>query len=195
MKTRIILIIALVIALTLPAALQAQETDPEAVVTALYEAFNAGDVNAIAALYADDAVVRFPDDDETLTGAEEIHPWIEWLVGVNFAIEAVNVQVEGDTVTLAIRTWADPTRELGIAPLEGTDVYIVKDGKITSQVSTFTAESNAKIQAALAALPPPETMPETGGVALPAYVLALALGSLTLLSGLGLALRRRHSPQ
>jgi hypothetical protein len=187
MKTRIIIIMAIVAILVSPAALDAQETDPAAVVTALYEAFNAGDVDAIAVLYADDAAVRFPDDDETLTGAEEIHPWIEWLVAVNFVIEAESVQVEGDTVTVAIRTWADPSRELGMAPLEGTDVYIVKDGKIASQTSTYTEESNAKIQAALA------TLPETGGFAFPPHVLALALGSLALLVGLGLVVRHRRS--
>ena len=192
MKTRMILIMALVIALSLPAALQAQETDPAAVVATLYEAFNAGDVDAIAALYADNAVVRFPDDDETLTGAEEIHPWIGWLVSVNFAIETESVQIEGNTVTLAIKTWADPSRELGVAPLEAIDVFIVKDGKITSQVSTFTAESNAKIQAALTAMPPPEALPESGGQTLPIYALMLAVGGLALLGGLNLALRQRR---
>jgi len=179
---------ALAMMLVLPFPLYAQETAPEAVVTALYKAFNAGDIDAIAVLYADAAVVRFPDDDETLTGMEEIHPWIEWLVAANFVIEAESIQVEGDTVTVAIRTWADPTRELGIAPLEGTDVYIVKDGKIASQTSAYTEESNAKLQAALA------TLPEAGGVAFPSYLLVTALGGLAILGGLGLALRRRHSP-
>ncbi len=175
--------------LVLPFPLHAQETDPESVVNTLFEAFNAGDVDAIAAFYADDAIVRFPDDDETLTGAEEIRPWIEELVAMNFAIEATSLQVEGDIATVAIRTWADPTRALGIAPLEATDVYIVKDGKIASQTSTFTEESLAKLMAALAALP------ETGGVAFPGYLLVTALGGLAILGGLGLALLRRHSPR
>ena len=108
---------------------------------------------------------------------------------MNFAIEATSLQVEGDTVTVAIRTWADPSRALGIAPLEATDVYIVKDGKIAGQTSTFTEESLAKLMAALAALP------ETGGVPFPSYLLVTALGGLAILSGLCLALRRRHSSQ
>ena len=177
---------ALAMMLVLPFPLHAQETDPEAVVNALFEAFNAGDVDAIAAFYADDAVVRFPDENETLTGAEEIRPWIEELAAMDFAIEATSIQVENDTVTVAIKTWADPTRELGIAPLEGTDVYIVKDGKIASQTSAYTEESNAKIQAALA------TLPESGGVAFRGYLLVTVLGGLAILSGLGLVLRRRH---
>ena len=180
-------IATLALMLVLPSSLYAQETDPESVVNALFEAFNAGDVDTIAAFYADDAVVRFPDENETLTGAEEIRPWIEELVAMNFAIEATSLQVEGNTATVAIRTWADPTRALGIAPLEATDVYIVKDGKIAGQTSTFTEESLAKLMAALAALP------ETGGVAFPGYLLVTALGGLAILGGLGLTLRRRHS--
>ncbi|MBN1813283.1 MAG: nuclear transport factor 2 family protein [Anaerolineae bacterium] len=180
---------ALTIMFALPSPLRAQGTDPESVVAAFYEALNAGDVDAVAVFYADDAIVRFPDDDETLTGAEEILPWIEWLVEVNFVIEAESIQVEGDTVTVAIRTWADPSRELGIAPLEGRDVYIVKDGKIASQTSAYTEESNAKIQAALA------TLPETGGVTFPSSLLVTALGGLAILGGLGLALLRRRSLQ
>jgi hypothetical protein len=183
----LVVMAALAMMLVLPFPLYAQETDPESVVNALFEAFNAGDVEAIAAFYADDAVVRFPDENETLTGAEEIRPWIEELGAMNFAIEATSIQVEGDTVTVAIRTWADPSRALGIAPLEATDVYIVKDGKIVSQTSTYTEESLAKLMAALAALP------ETGGVAFPTYLLFTALGGLAILSGLGLTLRRRHS--
>jgi len=185
----LVVMAALALMLVLPFPLHAQETDPESVVNTLFEAFNAGDVDAIAAFYADDAIVRFPDDDETLTGAEEIRPWIEELVAMNFAIEATSLQVEGDIATVAIRTWADPTRALGIAPLEATDVYIVKDGKIASQTSTFTEESLAKLMAALAALP------ETGGVAFPGYLLVTALGGLAILGGLGLALLRRHSPR
>jgi hypothetical protein len=180
---------ALAMMLLLPFPLCAQETDPESVVDALFEAFNAGDVDAIAAFYADDAVIRFPDENETLTSAEEIRALIEELAAMNFAIEATSIQVEGDTVTVAIRTWADPTRALGIAPLEATDVYIVKDGKIASQTSTYTEESLAKLMTALAALP------ETGGAAFPSYLLVTALGGLAILSGLGLALRRRHSPR
>jgi hypothetical protein len=177
----------LLVVLALPLATYAQETDPESVVTAFYEALNTDDVDASTVFYADDAVVRFPDDDETLTGLEQIHPWIEWLLGVNFVIEAESIQVEGDTVTVAIRTWADPSRELGIAPLEGTDVYVIKDGKIASQTSAYTEESKAKIQAALA------TLPESGGVAFPSYLLVAAFGGLVILIGLRLTLLRRRS--
>lgn len=57
MKTRIIAMTALVVMLALPAALYAQETDPVVVVMAEIEAFNAGDIDAALALYADDVVI------------------------------------------------------------------------------------------------------------------------------------------
>jgi len=173
MKTHLIAITTLVLVLALPVALYAQKTDPAAVVTALYEAFNAGDVDAVKALYADDAVVHFPDWDETYTGAEEIHPWVEELVAASFAVEVESLQVEEDD----------------IAPLVSTDVCTVKDGRIASQTSTLTEESQAKLMAAMAALP------ETGGAAFPTYALIMALGGLAILGGLGLQLLRRRSHQ
>ena len=178
-----------VVGCTSPPTHSTPEAKPEAVVTALYEAFNAGDVHAVKALYADDAVVHFPDWDETYTGAEEIHPWVEALVADNFAVEVESLQVEEDTITATISAWADPSRELDIAPLVSTDVCTVKDGRIASQTSTLTEESQAKLMAAMAALP------ETGGAAFPTYALIMALGGLAILGGLGLQLLRRRSHQ
>lgn len=97
--------------------------------------------------------------------------------------------MEGDTVTARTKTWSDPTREMGVAPLVATEVYIVQDGKITSLTYTPTEESVAKLQAAMAALP------VTGGAASPSYALVMAFGGLAILSGLGLALLRRRSLQ
>jgi len=187
MKTRLIAIITLVLMFALPVALHAQEADPAAVVNAAMDAWNAGDVDALKALFADDAVAYFPDWGDTETGAEEIGAWIEDLVAANFVIEPESIEVEGDTVTVVAKVWADPTRALGIAPLVTTDVYTVQGGQITSQTSTLTEESSAKLMAAMAALP------ETGGTAFPTYALVMALGGLAILGGLGLERLRRRS--
>jgi hypothetical protein len=189
MKTHLIAITTLVLMLALPVALYAQETGAAAVVNAAIDAWNAGDADALKALFADDAVAYFPDWGDTETGAEEIGAWIEDLVAANFIIEPESIEVEGDTVTVVAKVWADPTRALGIAPLVTTDVYTVQGGKITSQTSTLTEESSAKLMAAMAALP------ETGGVAFPTYALIMAFGSLAILGGLGLQLLRRRSDQ
>jgi hypothetical protein len=189
MKTRILAVTVLVLALALPVALYAQGADPAAVVNAANDAWNAGDVDALKALYTDEAVVYFPDWGDKETGAEEIGAWIEDLVAANFVIEPESIEVEGETVTVVAKVWADPSRALGIAPLVTIDVYTIQGGKITNQTSTLTEESSAKLMAAMA----PQEMPETGGVALPAYALAMALGGVAIVAGLGLGLVLRRS--
>jgi hypothetical protein len=76
-----------------------------------------------------------------------------------------------------------------VTPLEATEVYVIKNGKIASETWTLSLESLDKLQAALAALP------ETGGVAFPTYALVMAMGGLAILSGFGLKLLRRRSHQ
>lgn len=125
---------------------------PDMIINDAIDAWNAGDVATLKTLFAGDAVVCFPDwGDECTTGTEEIGAWIEELVAANFIIEPESLETMGDTVTVMAKVWADPTRELGIAPLVTTDVYAVQDGKITSQTSTLTEESSTKLMSAMAA--------------------------------------------
>jgi hypothetical protein len=179
----------LIVLLTLPLVLNAQETDPATVVTDHIDTFKTGDLNAALAYYADDAVYRLEFMDETYTGADEILAWWEGLQEQNFDIEVEVLNVDGNKVTTHTKTWMDFTRELGIAPLEATEVYVVEDGKIISGTWTPTEETVAKLQAAMA----PEALPESGGTAFPIYVVGLALGGLAILGGIGLVLRRRRS--
>ena len=188
MKMHIVATTALVVMLALSVALYAQETDPSSVVMAIVEPLNAGGIDTMMAFFADDAVVKLvpalpPGSPDTFTGAEEIRAWFEGLVAMNFEIHIEVLQVEGDTVTTKTSTWADPTREMGVAPLVATEVYTVQDGKIKGFTWTISDESLAKLQAAMAALP------ETGGTnptgTLPLW---LGVGGLLLLA-LGVGLR------
>jgi hypothetical protein len=193
MKSRMLILLVFVLTFLLPSALLAQATDPEAVINAANAGWNAGDTAALKALYADGAVLCFPDwgdDCATIPGqsAEEIGAWIEELVATNFVIEPESTEVDGDTVTVVAKVWADPTRAMGIAPLVTMDVYTVQDGLITSQTSTLDEESAAKLATAMAAMEP-ETMPETGGEALPAFAGLMVLGGLVVLAGLSLVVR------
>ena len=81
MKTRVTVLVALIVLLVLPAAIYAQETDPEAVVKAFFEAFNAGDVDSAVAYYADDAVWHLQPFYEPYVGKEAIRAACEaiWL--------------------------------------------------------------------------------------------------------------------
>jgi ketosteroid isomerase-like protein len=191
MKTRLIAIAALVVVLALPGALYAQETDPASVVMAEVEAMNAGDIDAILDLYTDDVVAKLvppvpPDSPDTYAGKAALRAWFEELMTVNFTMEVEILEVEGDTVTTKCLTWMDPTRQLGVAPLEATLVYTVQDGKIRGWTWTATEESLERLQAALT------TLAKTGGTAFPGYALAVALGGLATSGGLGLRLLRRR---
>lgn len=184
MKTCLVAIMMLAVILALPLALYAQEPDPAAVVTAAYEAWNAGDVDAYVAFVADDAVVDIPGFG-TYTGLEEIRAWMEGLLPLNPQMEFEILQVEGDTVTLRSSYTDDDFRALGVV-LEADEVIVVEDGKIVSETWIVTEESMAELQAAMTGLP------ETGGEPLSSSALLMAVGGLAISGGLGLHVCRQY---
>ena len=192
MKTHIILMMALVLMLALPVALYAQETDPVPIVDAWTDALNAGDLDGALSYLSDDAVLTFipppiPGDDGVFSGKEEIKGWYQGLVAANGVSTMSDCQVEAETVT-CLNGYADADLEgMGVGSLEFEWVATIRDGKIQGYTVTMTPESLAKMEVAMAALP------ETGGVAFPFYALAIALGGLTLVGGLSLAMLRRRS--
>jgi ketosteroid isomerase-like protein len=187
MKTHLIAIATLILVPALPLALYAQEADPAAGVTAAYEAWNAGDVDAYLALVADDAVVDIPGFG-THTGHEEIRAWMEGLIPLNPHMGFEILRVEGDTVTVRSTYTDDDFRALGVV-LEADEVIVVQDGKVKSDTWIVTDESMAQLRAAMAALP------ETGGAPVSEYTLLLGPGCLAILGGLGLERLRRRSHQ
>lgn len=93
-------------------------------------AFGSGDVDAILADYAEDAVIMVPGS--ILRGHKDIRPLFEGLVaefgqpGVTF--ELLNQGIDGD---VAMIVWK---AETGKAVYElGTDTYVIRDGKIVQQ--------------------------------------------------------------
>lgn len=188
MKTRMIVLTMLVVLLVLPAAIYAQETDPEAVVTAFFEAFNAGDLEGLVAYYADDAVMHLVPFHEPYVGKEAIRAAFAEMIAGHATVEYEILQVEGDTVTLINRFTGDNLRALGLT-LEANQEIIVRDGKIVSNIWIATDESIAAYQAAMAALP------VTGGEALPLHALVTALGGLAVAGSLVLRFLHRRSRQ
>ena len=186
-KKLLITLMAFAVTLALPLALYAQETDTVAVVTAMYEALNAGDIDAFMALYAEDAIIDIVPFG-THSGHEEIRAWAEGLIELNAEMELEILQVDGDRVT--VKSWYadDDWRALGIV-LEAVEELTVQDGKISVDTWITTDETLAEVQAAMA------TLPDTGGVATPTYAPVMALGRLGILVGIGLALLRRRSLQ
>jgi ketosteroid isomerase-like protein len=185
---RLIAVTVVVATLALPVALHAQETDPVSVVTALYEAVHAGDVEAALALYADGAVIYMPvappNMPDTYTGKEEIRGWIENEVNTNTEYAILETEAEGSTVLATTSVADDILRSFGLTSLVQTDEFTIQDGKVVARTMAFTEESLAALGAAAAALP------ETGGPSQTGMLqLWLGAGGL-LIATLGLGLRR-----
>jgi len=192
MKVRMVIatVLALVALLALPLMANAQETDPVSVIEVIAEYLAAWDLDGVMSMYADDIVVTVtpgangPPD--VYTGKDEVRGWFESFNDQNFKAEFEVISAEGENVTLAVKTWTDATRQLGIAPLTATEVYIIRDGKVQSFAWTMSEESQAAYMAAMAALP------ETGGGAFPVQQVMLGLGGLAVAGGLGLERSRRR---
>lgn len=186
MKQRKVLVgLAITIALlVVPFALYAQETDPASLCydAERMAAFGTGDFDIVLAVWADDAVqtIVVGDSVETYTGKNEIRAYWEALLAGGFRMEATVQGVEGNTVTAESKTWSNDTQALGVAPVVGTEVCVVQDGKIQSMTWTMSEVSLAALGAALAALP------QTGKVPVPDLAWILALGGCALAGGLGL---------
>lgn len=185
------LMVIVVIVLALPVGLYAQESDLAASVRDSIKATNAGDIDAAMNYFADEAVVKLaiPGAPETYTGAAQIRSWLEGLARLRWEGQVEILNVEGNMVTSRIKTWMDPTRAAGIAPLEGMEQYTFRDGKIVDYTWTPTEETVAKLQALMA----PESMPQTGGVVWSPSLILIALGVLVSLGGLALARRPGRS--
>jgi ketosteroid isomerase-like protein len=195
MKIRWIVLASLTLMLMLPTVLFAQAMTPEEVVTAMIEATKTKDIEAGIALFADDAVYTVgpltPVDmpGPTIVGTDAIRAYWEAIVAKHFDTTREITGVEGNTVTTQYTYVDDNLRSLGLESTEGTEEWVVQDGKITEYTSTTSDESVAEVMAAL----PPETVPETGEGAFPTYAVIMAIGGLTITVGLGLTLQHRRS--
>ncbi len=126
---------------------------PWETVSASLQAFNTGELEASLAYYAKDVVVKLngvpPGEPDTHNGIEEARVWLQGLLEEHFEIREELIEADGDTVKVKALSWSDLTRQLDVAPLEATEVYIVKNGEIASLAWTISPDSAAKLQAAL----------------------------------------------
>jgi hypothetical protein len=182
MKTRLNLISILLIAALAMAACAAPATQPPAtqapptrapasptpnpnpeIVLNMVERLNAGDVEGSLAYFADDAkayLIGFPPTGiEIYVGKNQIRSLWEDSANNHFQWEVNIAGTSGNEVNVDTKTWHDFTRQLGVAPLEYSDVYEVKDGKITTYGSWLTEASLARFMPAFAELMPPEPTP------------------------------------
>jgi ketosteroid isomerase-like protein len=130
------------------------------IVLNMVENLNNGDVEGSLAYFADDAVVYImgfpPTGMEVYHGREQIRSLWQDSVDNHFKWEAEVTSALGDMVNIRAKTWHDFTRQLDVAPLEYTDVYELKDGKIVTYGSWLTKESLDRFKPAFFAAVPPE---------------------------------------
>jgi ketosteroid isomerase-like protein len=124
------------------------------VVEARAGATNAGDVDAAAAFFAEDAVYHLvpppPGAQGTYSGQDEIRGRLAELASINGEMELDIRQVDADKVISLTKFSADALHSLGLPFVEGFEEYTIQDGKITAYTWTMTEGSLAWEQAAVA---------------------------------------------
>ncbi len=128
-------------------ALQAQ--DPLTVLQAFVDAVNAGDPDAAAALFTEDA---FVDDNGNLyEGQTEI---LDWLASFSpsLMLEILDTPepiVTEDSVTALVRVTADELEELGLTYVDFIFDVTVEGGLITSLTTSLSPEEERRIERAI----------------------------------------------
>ena len=130
MKTKILAMAALVVALALFLFGSTARADLEAMrtVESMYSALNEGSLDGAAALFADDAAVRSAATGQTAAGQAEIGEMLgAWRNGGNRQYDIVGARMSGDTVELVVDI-ADHGHVWG----QETVRAVVQDGRIRS---------------------------------------------------------------
>jgi ketosteroid isomerase-like protein len=128
--------------------------DPAAVIAAYLAAVNAGDLEAILDLYADDAVHIFlptPDGSAGVClGKAQFTMWYEQSLANRDRVELEDgtLAVDGNQATFLTKITSAPWQKLGLEALEAKADLVVIDGRIMTHLVTLTPESVRKLQAA-----------------------------------------------
>ena len=150
----ITIVMALAMLLVFPTGIAAAGSDPASVAPALIRAYNAHDLDAVTALFIDDAVFTVLPQGIVLTGKAQIRAALQGAFAQNSSLRMVAYpQISGGKVTWSVQASNDAWRQLGIDRLLNTNEAIVRGGKITSFTVGLTPEAVARLQAALAAQP------------------------------------------
>ena len=132
---------------------------PEEVNDAYLVAFNAGDVEMLRGLYADDVVFTLGNlpygpggqpTTDSYTGKGAVIAEHFQSVEANARITLANTNVEGNTLRGEFSYGDDRSDLDGIQPLTGAWETVVEDGKITSLTMTFDDETHQKWKTAVA---------------------------------------------
>lgn len=144
------------------------ENPNTAIVLDMVAKLNTGDVEGSLACFAEDARTYFvgmpPTGMEFYDSREALRPTWEFCVNDHFRWE-VNVEsAEGNVIVAHSKTWLDFTTQLGVAPNDFLEVFVVEDGKIILYSSTMTEQALTEFRPALAEVMPPEPTPDLSAV-------------------------------
>jgi hypothetical protein len=202
----LVVIATLAVALGVGAAVQAQTpADPESVVRAFVDAFNAGDAEASASYFAEDGTAEGPGcrPSGVCRGRAEIQAALQAEIDEGVQDEILDLTVSGNTVSVRIAETAPGLAELGVERIIILLTATVEDGEITSATGEFDLSDGqtAMFAAALEEQAEEPSLPESGtGYASPASsppwrspagLAVLAVLGAGLLAG-GALVTRRH---
>ncbi len=128
--------------------------DPGAVIDSYIAAVNAGDLEAILDLYADEAVHIFlPTADGSAgvcLGKDQFRMWYEQSLanGDRLELEDGTVAVDGNQAAFVTRITSEPWTKLGLDALEAYTEMVLIDGRIMTHVVVLTPESVRQLQTA-----------------------------------------------
>jgi hypothetical protein len=139
-----------------------------AVVAAYAAALNAGDVEGVLALHADDAVhVALPAGEGAgvYLGKEQVRLFYEQGVANGDRLEVVDgtLEIAGGRATFAARVASEPFRELGLETLDANAEVVFKDVRIATNVLVLTPASVRALLTARGTIPSPTAAAEARG--------------------------------
>ena len=128
-------------------------TAPSVPVVGEVVSLNAGEVERALAYWADEAsinLVGMPlEVRDSYHGKEQVRLWFKCLVAKHFQIRVKVIKVQGDIVATRTESRSDLTRQMGIAALITTEVYVVNEGKIARLTLTIPPGSRLRFTSAL----------------------------------------------
>jgi len=137
-----------------PVSFAASSGDPAAVIAAYLAAVNAGDLEGILDLYADDAVHIFlPTADGSAGvchGKAQFTMWYEQSLANSDRVELADgsLAVAGNQGSFVTQISSEPWRKLGLEALEAQADLVVIEGRIMTHVVTLTPESVRQLHSA-----------------------------------------------
>ncbi len=207
MKTTIVAIVIVALGafgMSLAAASAAQQpTDPEGVLRAIVNAFNAGDAATVASYFAEDATATgfFCPPAGVCHGRAEIQGQLEREIAEGAQDEITSLSVNGNVVTAQVTESAPGFSEIGIQRVVVTVTATVEEGLVTllTDELDLSDSQTATFAQALKQAEEPAGVPSTGtGYVREAHksswtvVLAMLLTGLALVTTGG-ALRRKFA--